>query len=32
MNFTPGALVGTMNTTANFLSCTGISPWCATNV
>src|ERR1700730_10473925 len=32
MNFTPGVLVGTMNTTANFLSCTGMSPWCATNV
>ena len=26
MNFTPGALVGTMKTTANFLSCTGIEP------
>ena len=32
MNFTPGALVGTMKTTANFLSCTGMRPWCATKV
>src|SRR6202035_3184508 len=32
MNFTPGELVGSMNTAANFLSCTGINPWWATNV
>ena len=32
MSFTPLALVGTMKTTAKFLSCTGMSPWCATNV
>jgi len=32
MNFAPGELVGSMNTAANFLSCTGINPWCATNV
>ena len=32
MSFTPLALVGTMNTTAKFFPCTGMSPWCATNV
>ena len=32
MSFTPFALVGTMNTTAKFFPCTGMSPWCATNV
>ena len=32
MNFTPGELDGTMNTHANFLSCTGMRPWCATKV
>ncbi len=32
MNFTPGELVGSMNTAANFLSCTGINPWWATKV
>ncbi len=32
MNFTPGVLVGTMKTMANFLSCTGMSPWWAMKV
>ncbi len=32
MNFTPGELVGSMNTAANFLSWTGIKPWWATKV
>ena len=31
-NFTPGAFVGSMKTSAKFLSCSGIKPWCAMNV
>ncbi|MND04429.1 hypothetical protein D3C83_246890 [compost metagenome] len=31
-NFTPGALVGNMNTSAKFLSWSGIKPWWAMNV